>query len=166
MFVVLFLIVALIIILVISIFVIIGLVIGIREVITGDKMRGYSFIFLALLFIGAIGYFFFSFTPKTEPQLSNKEVTDLLKKENIRLDHDFKILHSKQKEDLYFYNTAFEIQIDSKDFENLTKSQLHDQSCVLKTVINDQKFIHDTLKISLTKNGVLRYYKSQHDYTN
>ena len=67
---------------------------------------------------------------------------------------------------LHHYYSPEELIKALEDFENLTKSQLPDQSCVLKTVINDQKFIHDTLKISITKNGVLRYYKSQHDYTN
>lgn len=102
--------------------------------------------------------FFWAMSEIPKPRtLYKREITKMLKQENIKVNDDFTVLESKNEEDLYFYRTQFKIELSEKDFSRLNISE----NDTLKNVKRKNGSISDTILIIRKKDNVLDFYKSQ-----
>lgn len=71
----------------------------------------------------------------------------------------------KYENDLYFYRLQFKIEISDNDYKRLSNKGLHEKY-ILQDYTKEGIQIHDTLKISITKDNILHFYKCQYDTNN
>ena len=81
---------------------------------------------------------------------------------NIKLKNDFTVIDSNAQSDLYYFRNEFKLKISEEDYKRLKKNK----SDTLKNIAKKNGLTYDTIKIILTKEKNLDFYRSQHDFNN
>ncbi|MXS72538.1 hypothetical protein GSF70_15085 [Flavobacteriaceae bacterium W22] len=146
-----------------GIFFIFLLVISIRGFMKGDKSVGYFFLIVFLVFTLLLGYFLV--TQKENKQiLTHHEAKEILKREKIILKDSISILNYKYENDLYFYRLQFDVKISNNDYQFYSNKGLKDH--IIQDYTKEEIQIHDTIKIHITNDKILHFYKCHFDTNN
>ena len=131
-----------------------------KEKLLGFIFLGFTILIPAFLFLINIGL-----SELDEPtSISDDDIILELERENIKIDDDFEIFESISQQDLYFFRTKFKIKLSDKDFIKLRKQKSENDT--LKSFVNKNNAVYDTVQIILTKDKILKFYRSQYDYNN
>ncbi len=143
------------------IFEVIFLILTIISFAKKKKANGFIFLSFTIIIPFILFLMYIGFTGIIEPRtLGKSEIISALEKEKIIIDNDFEIINSKNEEDLYFYRTQFKIKLSNSQFEKMPKND------TLKNFTSKNNAIFDTIRIILSENQVLDFYKSNHDFNN
>ncbi len=146
------------------VFLITIVIFGTRLLLKGEKIEGLIVLGVFFCIIAMLVYFIF-FSNKTTSNLTNTEIKNELENEKIPIKENFTIIDSYKENDFYYYKTKFNIKISEADFA-MYKSKKSDSITVIKYNTSKKQSTYDTIKISISKDKILHFYKSQYDYSN
>jgi|GEM_PF-3553857 len=127
------------------------------------NVLGFTFIGLLLIIPAVLYLFFLAIEESTKPTtLSESEIKTALERMNINLKNDFTVIESNGQSDLYYFRNEFKLKISDDDYKKLKKSK----NDTLKNVTKKNGLTYDTIKIILTNDKILDFYRSQHDFNN
>lgn len=145
------------------------LVISITAFVKGNKSLGYTFLTMFLVVMLFLGYLFLSKSNfKNDGSingLTSNEAKDILRKEKIILNDSVSMISHKYENDLYFYRLQFSVKISTDDYMKISNGEL-ERDFIFQDLTKEEQQIHDTLKINLTKDKILHFYKCQYDTNN
>lgn len=128
-----------------------------------QRFFGFFFIFLTLLIPFTLYMFTMTFEESTKTtSLTESEVKTALKLQNIELKKNFTLLNSSVQSDLTYFRNEFTLKISEEDYKNLHKNKID----TLKNISTKKDLTYDTIKIIVSKNKILDFYRSQHDFNN
>ena len=128
-----------------------------------QRFFGFFFIFLTLLIPFTLYMFTMTFEESTKTtSLTESEVKTALKLQNIELKKKFTVLNSSVQSDLNYFRNEFTLKISEEDYKNLNKNKID----TLKNISTKKDLTYDTIKIIVSKNKILYFYRSQHDFNN
>ena len=126
-------------------------------------LLGFSFVGLIILIPTILYLISLAFEESTKPtSLSKFEIKTALSLVNINLKNDFTVIDSNAQSDLYYFRNEFKLKISEEDYKRLKKNK----SDTLKNIAKKNGLTYDTIKIILTKEKNLDFYRSQHDFNN
>lgn len=161
---VIILIIILIVLFLIGVFFIFVLGVSANSFIKGDKTVSYFFLSVFLFFGAFAGLLLLNKNTPTQ-SFTNDEVKEILRKEKIILNDSILVRSHKYENDLYFYRLQFKVEISDNDYKRLSNKGLHEEY-ILQDYTKEGIQIHDTLKINITKDNILHFYKCQYDTNN
>lgn len=127
------------------------------------KLLGFIFFGLVLFIPLTLYLLSIGIEESTKPTfLSKSEIKTALDLQNIRLKNNFTAINSEGQSDLYFFRNEFKLKISEEDYNNLRKNN----SDTLKNITKKNGLTYDTIKIIITKDKILDFYRSQHDFNN
>ncbi len=126
-------------------------------------LLGFSFVGLIILIPTILYLISLALEESTKPtSLSKFEIKTALSLVNIKLKNDFTVIDSNAQSDLYYFRNEFKLKISEEDYKRLKKNK----SDTLKNIAKKNGLTYDTIKIILTKEKNLDFYRSQHDFNN
>ena len=126
-------------------------------------LLGFSFVGLIILIPTILYLISLALEESTKPtSLSKFEIKTALSLVNIKLKNDFTVINSNAQSDLYYFRNEFKLKISEEDYKRLKKNK----SDTLKNIAKKNGLTYDTIKIILTKEKNLDFYRSQHDFNN
>ena len=126
-------------------------------------LLGFSFVGLIILIPTILYLISLALEESTKPtSLSKFEIKTALSLVNINLKNDFTVIDSNAQSDLYYFRNEFKLKISEEDYKRLKKNK----SDTLKNIAKKNGLTYDTIKIILTKEKNLDFYRSQHDFNN
>ena len=126
-------------------------------------LLGFSFVGLIILIPTILYLISLALEESTKPtSLSKFEIKTALSLVNIKLKNDFTVIDSNAQSDLYYFRNEFKLKISEEDYKRLKKNK----SDTLKNIAKKNGLTYDTIKIILTKEKNLDFYRSQHVFNN